>query len=193
MGKSASGKDTIYKRLLEQFDDKLHPLVIHTTRPPREGEKNGVEYYFDTVEDYFQFKDNDSILEERFYDVSVVGGSTRWYYYTVKDHQFELFENLLGIGTLESYMSIRNVFGSSIVPIFIDVSDTADRLCRAIARERKQAKPNYAELCRRFISDEEDFSVKNMNLAGIDKIFYNYNIEDCVQEIKRYIICKMYE
>ena len=45
MGKSASGKDTIYKRVKDQLPE-LKTIVIYTTRPIREGEKDGVEYFF---------------------------------------------------------------------------------------------------------------------------------------------------
>ncbi len=46
MGKSASGKDTIYRQLLLSEDLKLNKIVPYTTRPIREREKNGVQYYF---------------------------------------------------------------------------------------------------------------------------------------------------
>ena len=42
MGKSASGKDTIYKEIKEQLPE-LKTIVIYTTRPIREGERDGVE------------------------------------------------------------------------------------------------------------------------------------------------------
>ena len=45
MGKSASGKDTIYKRLLKEMPE-LETATLYTTRPMRDGEKDGVEYYF---------------------------------------------------------------------------------------------------------------------------------------------------
>ena len=45
MGKSASGKDSIYKKVKDQMPE-LKPIVIYTTRPIREGEQDGVEYFF---------------------------------------------------------------------------------------------------------------------------------------------------
>ena len=45
MGKSSSGKDTIYKELLQGFP-KMKRIVLYTTRPRREGECDGVEYFF---------------------------------------------------------------------------------------------------------------------------------------------------
>ena len=44
MGKSSSGKDTLYKELLQRLPE-LKPLILYTTRPMREGERNGVEYF----------------------------------------------------------------------------------------------------------------------------------------------------
>ena len=42
MGKSSTGKDTIYKRLLDEMSQRLHRIVPYTTRPIRLKEKNGV-------------------------------------------------------------------------------------------------------------------------------------------------------
>ena len=49
IGKSATGKDTVYRRLLERFHDRFRKVVLYTTRPIRAGEQNGVEYYFVTI------------------------------------------------------------------------------------------------------------------------------------------------
>ena len=49
MGKSATGKDTIYKKILQNSELKLRRIVSYTTRPIREGEEEGVEYYFTDV------------------------------------------------------------------------------------------------------------------------------------------------
>ena len=50
MGKSASGKDHIYEYLKQQEALELHPMVLYTTRPIREGEQDGREYFFTDVE-----------------------------------------------------------------------------------------------------------------------------------------------
>ena len=46
MGKSSTGKDTIYKRLLASEDNTLRTLVMYTSRPAREGEQDGADYFF---------------------------------------------------------------------------------------------------------------------------------------------------
>ena len=67
MGKSASGKDTLYKLLLNRMPE-LKKVVIHTTRPKREGEREGVEYFFDSREALNAFREQGKIVEERTYD-----------------------------------------------------------------------------------------------------------------------------
>ena len=46
IGKSSSGKDTIFQSLLENKELGLKPLILYTTRPMRDGEEPGVQYHF---------------------------------------------------------------------------------------------------------------------------------------------------
>ena len=66
MGKSSSGKDTIYKELLQRFP-KMKRIVLYTTRPRREGERDGVEYFFTDEEKLQQFRNQGQLIEERSY------------------------------------------------------------------------------------------------------------------------------
>ena len=94
-------------------------------------------------------------------------------------------------GTIESFKSLRNYFGvDRVEPLFIDCSDKS-RLMRAIAREDKRENPQYKEMCRRFVSDSDDFSEERINEAGIKKVFINENLEECVGEIKDYILTRI--
>ena len=52
MGKSSTGKDTIYKELLQNEELSLKRIVPYTTRPIRVGETEGVEYHFTDEEGY---------------------------------------------------------------------------------------------------------------------------------------------
>lgn len=180
MGKSASGKDTIYKRILSDYPE-LKTVVIYTTRPIRDGEKDGVEYYFTTPEVLNSFTEKGKVIESRTYQ-TVYGP---WTYFTVDDGQFDLDKNnYLMIGTLESYRRIREYFGSGrVVPVYIHVDDGV-RLLRALERERSQKVPKYAEMCRRFLADEEDFSEQNLRECGIIRQYENEKLEACVKEIE---------
>ncbi|MCQ4670406.1 guanylate kinase [Lactonifactor longoviformis] len=184
MGKSSSGKDTIYERLLEDEVLRLRPIVLYTTRPIRMGEQEGREYHFVTPERLEEWKREGKIIELR--DYRTVHGI--WSYFTADDGQVDLdSSSYLGIGTLESYNRMREYFGEGVMcPIYIEVED-GERLKRAIKREEKQEEPRYGELCRRFLADAEDFSEENIQKAGIGKRFRNKVLEDCLEEIREYL------
>lgn len=184
MGKSATGKDTIYKNLLHQNTLGLKRIVPYTTRPIREGEIEGREYHFCTEADVQRLEAEGRIVELRAYD-TVYG---IWKYFTVNDGSICLNrENYLLIGTLEAYIKIRDYFGQDVVvPIYIEVED-GERLIRAISREREQTIPKYEEMCRRFLADAKDFSEENLKAAEIEKRFHNFSLIETLVEIEAYI------
>jgi len=184
LGKSSSGKDTLYKRILEQQEVLFHTVVLYTTRPIRAGETEGVEYHF-TDEDGFQaLKNAGKVIEDRTYN-TVQG---LWRYFTVLEDTLALEnENYLMIGTLESYRKTKEYLGQDkLLPIFIDLDD-GERLQRALDRERTQEVPQYEEMCRRFLADGKDFSEEKIADAGIKKRFINDDLDRCFQEIMEYL------
>ncbi|MDD3338647.1 MAG: guanylate kinase [Lachnospiraceae bacterium] len=190
MGKSASGKDKIYGRLLDNEELDLHHLVLYTTRPIRVGEKDGKQYFFVDDNKLRELRAQGKIIEERSYDT--VHGI--WTYFTADNGQLDLEHyNYIGIGTLESYEKLKEYYGEEIlVPIYIDVEDGL-RLQRAMKREGKQTEPKYQELCRRFLADCEDFSEENIAKAQIGRRFYNNEeLETCINEVVEYIKSVVY-
>ena len=184
-GKSSSGKDTVYKRLLADEELKLNQLVTYTTRPIREGEVNGREYFFIDEAKALELHEEGKIVESRAYNTVFGIGK----YMTVDDGDMELDKkSYIVIGTLESYVQIRNYFGKDkVVPVMIDVDD-GERLERALKRERQQASPKYDEMCRRFLADSADFSEEKVKSAGIDKVFVNDNLEECISKVREYVL-----
>ena len=180
LGKSCSGKDTIFKKLKEDRKLNLNTVTGYTTRPMREGEINGVEYFFVNNEELEALKNQGKVIECR--DYNTVYGV--WSYFTVDDGQINLEKgNYLYIGTLESYEQMVRYYGKEIVvPIYVEV-ETGERLTRAVNRERQQENPKYTELCRRFLADEEDFCEENIKKAGIKKRYENNSLERCIEEI----------
>ncbi len=178
MGKSASGKDSIYKRIQEALPN-LRAIVIYTTRPIREKEQDGVEYFFVDDAKLRELQAAGKVIEMRQYDT--VHGI--WTYFTVDDGQFDGDCNYLAIGTPESYMAMKRYLGAErMVPFYIEVDDGV-RLERALKRERKQKEPKYKELCRRFLADAEDFSEEKLAMAGIARRYLNEDIDACTEEI----------
>ncbi|MCR5608901.1 MAG: guanylate kinase [Lachnospiraceae bacterium] len=179
MGKSATGKDTIFGLLRNSRPD-FKTIVTYTTRPIRSNEENGKEYYFVNDMELDKLKSQDKIVELREYNT--VHGL--WRYFTVDDGQVDIKNgNYIIIGTLESFNGIRSYYGEgNVTPIYIEIDDGI-RLERALLREKQQKNPKYMEMCRRFLADDEDFSEDKIVAAGIKKRYINNNIDECVEEI----------
>ena len=184
MGKSSSGKDTIYKNLMEDKSLGLRKLIPYTTRPMREGEQEGVEYHFTDEAGLARLQEEDRVIEIRAYD-TVYG---IWRYFTVDDGQIDLSEqNYLMIGTLEAYEKMIAYFGTeAILPVYIELDDGV-RLQRALDRELRQEKPKYEEMCRRFLADSADFSEEKLAAAGIRDRFENTDLTKCLKDITKYL------
>ena len=133
MGKSSSGKDTIFRELMKDETLELQEIVLYT-------------------------------------------------------HMDLKRKDYLAIGTLVSYEKMRAYYGEEqVLPIYVEVPDDI-RLIRAIDREKKQEKPAYEEMCRRFLADSEDFSEENLEKTGISRRFSNAGtLEECLTEIRQFI------
>lgn len=182
MGKTSSGKDTVYKRVLDNLG--LNQVVIYTTRPMRPGETNGVEYFFASEDELQKLREDGKVIEERCFHT--VHGP--WYYFTVNDGQINLEKHsYLMINTLAGFEKIRNYFRNfeedAVIPVYIE-ADPKDRLIRYINRESLQKNPNYKEVCRRFLADEEDFSEEELQRLGIGKRYFNQDLNECCREIE---------
>lgn len=184
-GKSSSGKDTIFKKILEDGRLDLKTLVPYTTRPIRDGETHGVEYFFTDEAELEQIEEDGRLIEVRSYDTF----HGVWKYFTVNDSQIDLEKyNYIIIGTLDSYRKTKDFFGEEVlVPLYIDVDDGI-RLQRALDREKTQDKPRYEEMCRRFLADASDFAPEKIREAGIKKIFQNDELNKCTEEVVQYIL-----
>lgn len=82
---------------------------------------------------------------------------------------------------------MKEYFGEEqVCPLYVQVED-GERLKRAILREELQAERKYAEMCRRFLADTQDFSEENLKKAGIARRFENRELENCIKEMKNCI------
>lgn len=185
MGKSSTGKDTLYKKLLKDPRLNLKRLVTYTTRPIRVGEHEGKEYHFVDIATYEKMKGENRIIESRIYHTY----HGDWIYFTAKDDHIDLSRyDYVIIGTLEAYTKVRDAYGAdTVVPILIELDD-GERLYRALRRERKQESPKYEEMCRRFLADSEDFADEKIKEAGITNRFENDVLFDCYESIKKFIL-----
>ena len=184
MGKSSTGKDTIGKHLLKTMD--LKNIVLYTTRPIREGELHGREYYFVNDDEFKELETSGKVIEKRVYNT--IHGD--WTYATVDSNIDLENNNYLVLNTLIGYEKLVNYYGKdTVIPLYIWV-DLNTRIDRAFTREEQEKNPKYREICRRFIKDEEDFKEENLTRLEIleDNRFENDNLDRCIYQIKEKII-----
>ena len=179
IGPSCSGKDSIFKIIKDDYSE-LIPITLYTTRPIRNGESNGKEYYFITSEDMNEMVKNNQIIERRDYNTEY----GIWSYATSKKDIDLLNNSYITVNTLVGYNQFRKCYGDNVIPLFIHVDDEI-RLERAMMCEAHQISPKYDELKRRFLADAIDFSKDKLEAAGISKMYENDKLYSCVYEIEK--------
>ena len=187
VGKSCAGKDSIYNKIIDDKELGLKPVIRYTTRPIRDSEEDGVNYHFVDKKGYDTLKEAGKIIEEQVYHT--MHGD--WYYFTADDGMIDLDKNsYIAIGVLESFAGTRDYYGKDkVLPIYIDLDDGV-RLQRALDREKLPENRRYAEMCRRFLSDADDFREERIKELGIpdEARFENDDLNECAKRIKAWIL-----
>lgn len=178
VGKSASGKDTLMNMLLSDFKE-MKPLVSHTTRPMRTGEKDGETYHFVDDLTFEEMLDNGEFLETTSYTIE---SENKIYRYglskkEVMDTPYAMtIVNPYGLNNLLANKFIKD----NIVSILITRNDK-DRILAYINRDKNV---NIKEMIDRYKRDEEDF----------ENVMTDYIIENddaiCDSYIKLYKLIK---
>lgn len=120
IGEAGSGKDTIL-RMVASANPNLNEIVSCTTRPKREGEVEGVNYYYLTEKQFLQkIKDNQMLEHTSF---------RKWFYGTSLD---ALMKNKINIGVFNPG-GVYNLLAKSNtleIKVFRIVCDDKQRLLR---------------------------------------------------------------
>lgn len=177
VGKSAVGKDTLYKKIISKQYPDLVSIVPYTTRPKRSGEADGVDYNFVTEGQLEQFEKNKKVIEKRVYYTT----QGKWAYFTRK-FDIETDKDYIMIITLDGALKVADVYGRNMVVIVYLVVDDKTRLLRCIERESKQNNPDYEEVCRRFIADQKDFSAEKLReFKNVHYIEMGESLDNCLK------------
>lgn len=177
VGKSGSGKDTLYGAVMERYGDALTPVIPCTTRPMRDGERDGESYFFVTEDELRALEAAGQVIEKREYH-TVQG---LWTYFT-RRFEPEKGRDYILITTLVGVHSFRRAFGELVRPVYLTLPDGL-RLHRCLAREDRQARPDYAEMCRRYLADEADFSPEKLSeVPGLRTVYAGGTVEETLAE-----------
>lgn len=142
-GKSAAGKDTLLHKMVECRSD-IHEIVSCTTRPPREGEQHGINYFFCSPDEFKAKYYNNELLE-----VSEFRG---WGYGTSLDG---LDASKINVGVFNP-TGIFNLMNDERVDLFVIQVIATDKI-RLLRSLRREENPDVDEIVRRYLTDKEDF------------------------------------
>lgn len=148
-GKSASGKDTLKKELVKMGMDSV---VTYTTRPPRQGEVDGVTYHFITKEEFLQKEAEEFFAETTSYNVAT--GDTWYYGSAVKD----LTNDKVIIVNPHGLKQIRKIPSLNPIAFYITAGE------ETIWNRLRERGDNAAEARRRLNADNKDFTDINNNI-----------------------------
>jgi guanylate kinase len=166
MGKAGSGKDTLLHNLME-VNPSFHEIVSCTTRPKREKEIEGVNYFFLTQEQFFDKIISNEMLETTKFN--------NWTYGTSYD---SLSKNQVNVGVFNP-TGIRHLLNNSNVDVDVYYVRAADKT-RLLRQLKREENPDVGEIIRRYGADEIDF--KNLNFSY--KVLENETYDDLLAGVK---------
>lgn len=165
IGESGSGKDSILKEVLssaEEHDLNINPIINCTTRPKRESEQEGVDYYFLSLEDFTEKLLRNELLEATNFN--------DWFYGTefsaLKEDQVNI-----GIFNPDAIYNIKETHNNINLWVYYIEASGKERLLRQLNREQT---PDVDEIIRRYQTDELDFRFLDFHY----NILENENLKD---------------
>jgi guanylate kinase len=171
VGESASGKTSVQKYLKEHYEYK--DIVSYTTRQPRDGEVDGIDYHFITVE---QFK---SLKEQGFFAETAVYND--WNYGVAKE---DCTDDKVAVLTPHGLRQVSKLKDIDVVSFYINVP-RRDRLIKILQRG-----DNIEEAYRRSLSDVGQFDgVEDEVNFVINNDGYKRSIADIAKEIHVKTLC----
>lgn len=165
IGKAGSGKDTLLRKLIEN-NPSFNEIISCTSRPKREGEKEGINYYYLTEQEFKEKEKQGEMLETSYFN--------NWFYGTPCS---SLDKDKINIGVFNpdgiKSMRSKSIEEGILYRIFYITTSSKMRLLRQLNREEN---PNVEEIIRRYNADEKDFKNLDFNYTVIE----NENYDDLI-------------
>lgn len=149
IGEAGAGKDYLYRTLVDSYPE-VNGLVSYTTRPPREGEVDGVNYHFVSREEFEKQIDDGKMLEYTEF--------RGWYYGTSKAALNAATPNI-GVFNVDGIYTMLEDEEIDL-KIFRVIASDRIRLIRQLNRENN---PDIEEIMRRYKTDKVDFEFLNFD------------------------------
>ena len=172
-GFSGAGKGTVMKRLIQKYDDYALSISV-TTRNPREGERDGIEYFFKTKEEVESMIENDEFLEYARY-VDNYYGTPRFYV----EEMLAKGKNVILEIEIQGAMQIKAKNPEAVL-VFVTPPSFEELRNRLVGRGTETADVIESRLRR--ASEEAE------GMPSYDYILVNDQVEDCVDRLHQIIL-----
>ena len=172
-GFSGAGKGTVMKRLIQKYDDYALSISV-TTRNPREGERDGIEYFFKTKEEVETMIENDEFLEYARY-VDNYYGTPRFYV----EEMLAKGKNVILEIEIQGAMQIKAKNPEAVL-VFVTPPSFEELRNRLVGRGTETADVIESRLKR--ASEEAE------GMPSYDYILVNDQVEDCVDRLHQIIL-----
>lgn len=172
-GFSGAGKGTVMKRLIQKYDDYALSISV-TTRTPREGERDGIEYFFKTKEEVEAMIENDEFLEYARY-VDNYYGTPRFYV----EEMLAKGKNVILEIEIQGAMQIKAKNPEAVL-VFVTPPSFEELRNRLVGRGTETADVIESRLRR--ASEEAE------GMPSYDYILVNDQVEDCVDRLHQIIL-----
>ena len=173
-GAAGTGKDSVVKALREAHPE-IEKTVSATTRTPRPGEQEGVDYYYRTREQFQQLLENDQVVEHNFYNGN--------YYGTLKsevEKRLEAGKVVVLVIDVHGAANIRRMFpGATTVFLLPPSVEELEHRLRGRGTETEESIQERLATARQELAEQDKFTVK----------LVNNQIEPCAAELYQ-VICQ---
>lgn len=157
-GAAGTGKDSVVKALREAHPE-IEKTVSATTRAPRPGEQEGVDYYYRTREQFQQLLENDQVVEHNFYNGN--------YYGTLKsevEKRLEAGKVVVLVIDVHGAANIRRMFpGATTVFLLPPSVEELEHRLRGRGTETEESIRERLATARNELAQQDDFTLKLVN------------------------------
>jgi guanylate kinase len=178
-GPYGAGKTTISQAIFAKFKDKILFYPTYTTRKKRDAEKNGIDYFFLTKDEFFKKRENGFFLE--------VVAQQENFYGTAKDilKDLEIGKNVLMVLDINGLISWKEKY-ENIIGIWIDSDDETLK-----NRLEKRESENSDLILQRLKKGKEHRKTERKFLV-CDRHFENKNKIKCANAIYKFLNEKIF-
>jgi guanylate kinase len=186
VGPGGAGKDTMMKQVFQRALDQnmpLYPLITATTRKPRYGEQDGIDYYFKTTPEFEQMIAQDEVIEHQF----VTSGNYYGIPKTSVDPILEHGDHVLGDIDVLGAKRVLELYPSDALIVFVTVGEensTEDERL-VILKERMEKRQDNPEAIAERLN-----RAKNLEFPFSERchlVIYNTNIEHSTEKLFQFI------